>query len=1857
MKKMKNVYKYLIAALTTATVFGCALAAIKIYRDNSSEVVGPVNPKVREFKNVFLQANQKPKISLYDRTKSREINAKFLIDLDEKTQEFTSKVEYKNKVVPYSEFFEDFYKENGFLPIFEFDYGSFKFYNEYLEAVSPEEFYKFAQWFVKNVSWGPEMISLKSFSIVKGVERNGNAITLGAHSNTNKEEQTIKFYPDAFFGGLPIYSTLSGQGNAAESLLYKVNSKTMSLEELNFLVNNAVNTNIAGNITSDFSNPDLNLVFRNLLFGKKLVGQKVYAYVDDIFNVKVLVKANSQEEAIKKIEQSTKHIDSIFINENLVKEYTIQKASKNTEAQLAKNLAKDLDLPKRDENNPYHLEGDSILYLELVDSENQKLDFFISEFDYSPQTVFSLKDLQEIQDQNFIHFLDFYNLEIYKNKSVNFSTNLPLNQENLKNPDFDIHFGNTKIQILNKDSNFDENNYKEGVLIKDISKENKTLKLTLNVDDADVEFSFEADKITKSEYNFLDKLLTQLGYVNDFVPNVVTLDQDTLDKNGNKIQTYSLYTDAYKNLLEDIKEKMPYLLRHKQGKHVVKVLNDQGFYEFKIEDGDYLGFDINDTLGLWAVLKLSDPNFKSMSSDFLKFVGAHEYGHHVTLTGARALGNLEYDPVLVSSQSPRFSTIIDNFYDPVALDKYLSARTHLKRQSSDLYNKSENKEYSDKKGNFTNFGFLTKDGTYAYETESDIWGTQKNNPSLADALNNTKRRFLQNFEGLKKALEERKKMYNYADEVSLYDIFTLNALDEESGTLNPGTNGVAQYFVKDENGNYKFQDASIKNLVGLIKDGSNNPLVFDEQTNKFKLFEWQKDDLNIRILVKPESANKSLLDLTQEDFNIQLAQEEKFELASMDIKYIQAIIDPQNPLAFVPPRLIITYALRNRQNNNLVQNLGTSLTLANQRFVQSYLGANEATPLTSTRNVGNYVSKIYVKDDTNKDYVKVPLNTYLEKEDLDFLIAKENEFNNSIDSLLVKRFFLGGWDNSATKIDYDWLLNVYDPRFSFALGDEDLDSYGNNVRALEYFRDFVNSRNYDDIKQSGGFEFNKKSYSNTPESFAISYFGYWQNINSDISTFAEGDLTDVRKYARYAENSRDSLTPLFALNNYIFRNPSDIFDQYLRFSSLMAAGVKLNSTHEYVVNTNSNKVIYDSEGNATDTRNNYKESNLGKFGVGLKSVFQGLIGYVDDFETFADGEFLKPTYWYADLQNKPIKKENSSTARYSVLKLIINPDAVESDYKQGFFNAFANKNEKDLKVLNNVEEVFEFISVDYAKANAEYVDDKFKLNWDIDYVKSKFNIEEYNQKMNEYLNNYQGFKISASELQELKDLYSKDVNENMQFLANDLMNRFLNSPYAPLVKSYKLKDLSDSVKWILDKNSNITFISHPSLTINPNANETTKVQNYLNYIKDFAQKHNIDYEKLNINDLQILNGQTTFFLPDLFVSGSADFKLIGKFNSLNTPSSDVEDAFETKTSNSTADIFSDYAYSFAEQINRDYLQATYTPSADEFGNKPKFLSGINEINTGLEYIVDSTSTQKFKDNAHSYEALRSTFVNLIAPLYKEQLNVESVIYKKNTTSSVIDKGSNFENSSNYNNSYFGVIRTFNNGWYKDRWYRNILNWDMYDEFGNDYVDETIQLLDLKGQKINSRAKAYWNYYIQSLGVGDRNISGLWRDSDKDAVSFYGYFDLEKSKNLKYIAFENTQTKEVKYVPVSVENTNNLFYFTKQDPINATSDQYKHTLKDEEYLDKDKQLRKGLASWVSDYTLVSHYYNTTLKPGSSYRIFFADANKQLIEEANLGSLKTLTENQKTYAQAPLRLKKEVHNDQQSVIVDVFNQFNT
>ncbi|QZE12209.1 PDxFFG protein [Mycoplasma sp. Ms02] len=1964
MKKLKNSHKYGIASLSFIASFAIAMGSIALFTKNSDEVKGAKNAEEHNLVNTFINVrSQKPKLRFLDRTKTQQLAS---MDV-EKDAELETVLKGQNGSVSYDNYFESFYTENGFLPILEVDYGSFKFYNEYLEAVSPKEFFDFTDWFVKNVSWGPEMVTLKSFSIVKGVERNGNSITLGAHANTNKEDQTIRFFPDAFFGSLSMYSEIGGQGNADDALLYKINNKTIGFDEVKTAVESTALLNSRENDKADASSK---VSFRNLTLAHKLINKHVYFYeMDDIFFGnnpkngldKMIILASSQKEAHEKIDrifkETYKHSEnppiSPFIDD--IKEYRVNYVAAGTYDQLSKDskISKDLlsidSIPEEsDPNYRFYVQSGNkkpkrlVISLRELDGPLTKF-AEIYDYDYSVGALTQLSELGELQTEGLVHFLDYYNIAGLLKKDFTFYQVLPEEElpgsttvVDLNNPDLEYSFKFNEIDLLSEVKDYSKENLRN-VRVTDISVENGVLNLEFTeVVSSDEEqprkyvYRIDSKNYSSSEYKFFEGFMRSQKYKKLYDPYTIKLVEDYKDSNGNSIQKYGLFASVYENLIRELEQKMPYLLSDKNGLHIERVLNEKGYFDYKVVDGPYRGLSTDDTIGLWAILKLSDPEFKSMSSDFLRFVGAHEYGHHITLSAAADLGNKEYDPVLLSAQNPRSSTVINNFWNPIALRNFLDARTHLDLRTSNVYEKGE--AFKNQKGSFNNYGFPTKDGSYVYETATDIWGTDKTGDVIPEIIDNKERRFVQDWKGIQEALKARKEKYNLSDDVKLFDLYTLNAIDEDSGTINPGFSGPSEYFSKNDDGSYEFKRFSIEQIVKDLKDGQGNQIPFDAKKQSFAIYNKQHYytrmlfGLNQPEIIKKGKVINSLEDITVNDILYRIGTIPVTDSTSSlstdndgkvgaEIQKINSYFRPNetstNPKGFS----IAIEEIEGEKYLKISYGLIYDVEFTNVRTKTLYYKlVEEEHPFDSSKKIKNivfaeeltqneiaeadvdyYVRKNLVKTKDNTVYQPAPVLRPLSLAEKTKIEENETKFNENMNKLIFQRFSISGWNSDATSLKLTPSFNVRWNLIARLLNDKAFDSEGNLKDQLIKYRDFINSRDY----ENGSTTYTEAW--NTPEPAA--YFGpqrkdsfallNGQKSVQEMFKFEDAELTKYAAQDFFNRNVaiRINYTPESFMFERLIAQYVSNFDNRGTGSNILYLNkdFMLTINPEAVLVTQSDESIKSQESvvkNGFVNLFGYKPMTIGESTTKLVTKESGVEEFVNTVVGSFDKEVLKvkqsddegyvlPYLWASNL-NELLPAQASNATR---TKFAINAKADINNSVTGLFNAFVfnkynpEKTNNELHIIQSLGEFFKFASVDYEKAVAKEDSNGNKyLEWDIDYVETKIDLSEFAKRLKNFLENESDLFSTAEEKEELLSIVS-NFETNKQKIANIAMDRFRKSAYARFSKVIRLKDQQNS-QWIFDKDLGVsrfkqTFIDVLKKEDGPRSLFTW--EEFLPYMKNWYKDHKINFDNTDTFDVTLL-GEDKFFSTDATVAGedkNSNTKDYGswiwrifKMTINPTVSSDVENLVSTRISTDTASFFSDYAYSFAEQINRDFLQITYTPSNKDFGNALPYVTGINEVNTGLEYMVDASKTQKWKDNvvkAEDLEALMKTSLKeIITENYNKEVNKGLDVQK-----SVLAQESGFKELNELTSSYFGELRTFNNGWYKDRWMKKMVEWELYDQKGNDYEDTTIRIKDLKGETVTSRARSFWIYHIKSLGVGDRNISGMWRDAQRDAVAFYGYFDKEKAlqegAKLKYVAFEDTQSKELRYLPVNVENTNNMFYFTKQDPINAdiSATPYKHTLEQEEYKDKNGNLRTGFVSWVSDYALVSKYRNNLLSPGRSYRVFFADENKKEIENGDLGSFQSLSENSKLYTQAPLRMEKQENNGKVDVILHVKDQFNT
>ncbi len=1368
--------------------------------------------------------------------------------------------------------------------------------------------------------------------------------------------------------------------------------------------------------------------------------------------------------------------------------------------------------------------------------------------------------------------------------------------------------------------------------ISDIKKNGSSLEVTIkNVDPENafgsetkfgskfVKFSVDANA-DKNIIKNMNEFFSVLGYKKMVAPSVIKEENEVSNpETGKSERSYDVFADAYEGLTDELLKEVPYAGEWLEGLHIKKSINSDGVMEYSLENGYYLGFTKNSRVGLWAILKMSDPNFKGISTDFLKFVGAHEYGHHITLNGAHDLSNKGSDPIFVSALTPNATPNINNYYSKDAVELYLKARTHVELGTKRLLDEfgalKDYGEYAEfrfaKKGKDGKITFDDKpdDAIKSMEKESDIWGVGLEDRDLWKALSNKNRRFLQDFAGMLEAVKNRREQNGLkgADEkwLSPFDMWVINAIDYYSGTLNPTVNSAlkdaakVKYMVKNDKGEYEFKEASLSMLKGIIKDGQGKLIEFEE-------------------VIK-------------------------------------------NGLKVIEPKVVE--------------------------------GVKDAE--------GNYViiHKVLMHNADGSPVLSVPLNVdltdtkspYYDKNAVKFVNDKINTIVKTIKSLIVDRFNINGWNTSDTRLSLDPTISI----------------------------DYPETRNI----------FGTRLPSTVTNMFSNIYKNYLANRDPDQGYYKKGKDGQIPfiKYYNKDGSENTSSNILKALpSNLIYENP------------------------RYYINRNNSSAPHTVNGTSSDIKLGHVLGALFNSGNSLNNNINGGAGqilWIDKdtmympnvkLETaFADPFFAqslprdylqvfnskKIIKWLSKYTPTFITSSSNPNGIWNMLDssghVISFPDTSKADFTQvsklkmnyteslkrldhnvltGLFNSFASAISKDGSIeFEDYKKWLEFVNVDLTKA--KYDKNSDTVNWTVDYVNSKVDIEKFKKAYKTEIIDKLGnmTEMSEEEKNVFREFYKKaSADSSNQMWANDIMRRFSSSLFAMFNSALtfdKLKDKNKDAMWIFDQKHGYGEFKKQEFKIDGADRKKWEIgaEDTIKTYEKLAEKFEVDLKAITLVDSLVFDGKIQLYTDQTFVHVALQqYELVNIFTSLANaafhtgPSNDVKNYFINKTERKFNELFSDYTYNFAEVINRDNLQITYSPSNHDFGNMPSFLSNISESNTGLEYVVDGTTTAKWKSKALKLNdrSGRNGITNAILDYERLADNEEkykadalNLRYKK----AVLSEDKNLSDDSNYNNSYFGEFQSINNGWFKDRWYRDFLGFKLYDDKGKEIVDDTIRIKDLEGKVVNTRARAYWQYYIQSQGVGKRNISGIWRDGSKDAVAMFGYLSSDIADKANYIAFKDKKTGEVKTLKITKDNTSNMFYYKTQNIENekrhneAKSDEerskIRHTLADEQYDYSDangKHKGKGFVSWVSDYGIMSKYRNALLLPGHTYSVYFSsdEQGTKDILNADLGQWESIAENGKTFSQASIRMAKsekpykidENGNKVYEHILYVYDQFN-
>ncbi|MCV3743535.1 PDxFFG protein [Ureaplasma sp. ES3154-GEN] len=426
---------------------------------------------------------------------------------------------------------------------------------------------------------------------------------------------------------------------------------------------------------------------------------------------------------------------------------------------------------------------------------------------------------------------------------------------------------------------------------------------------------------------------------------------------------------------------------------------------------------------------------------------------------------------------------------------------------------------------------------------------------------------------------------------------------------------------------------------------------------------------------------------------------------------------------------------------------------------------------------------------------------------------------------------------------------------------------------------------------------------------------------------------------------------------------------------------------------------------------------------------------------------------------------------------------------------------------------------------------------------------------------------------------------------------------------------------------------------------------------------------------------------------------------LNSPSSDGATAFEAINNDYQRSLT--LQASFTKQAITGYVDllsfARNQLSADDinFENKALLINSLESISTSANELL-KTATNNVDDLTFMLDTLKNQYERLISTLTDNNLsdvlsvvnekfdqltlsleltneqknsllnnltNLQNHIYLflvayneiKNPLSEYMKKASNklfvlddFENFESIRQAdpnrlnYIGQTKITNNGYFKDRWLRKALNWELYDENRNPVIDTHIKIKDLKNNTIQDRARAMWIYSLRSQGIGDRTLTGVFRNEQLDSTLFWGFVESKYADKIKKLAFKPLNSESVVYIDLTTNNTNNLFYLKRQGDIST-----KHTLSDE-----------GYVSWTSDYAILANYTNALVNINSEekFELFFVDENNERVLDdqgrnlLTLGSRKYVAENTKSYNTAPIyAYQSDDPAEANKVLIKIQNQF--
>ncbi|MGZ9797045.1 PDxFFG protein [Mycoplasma sp. 4013] len=1832
MKKLKLSLKAKVLLSASIITFTSAItvAAMYGYANNSDEVRGSSLPVSKEeLKNDFSKLYNEnheltPEIFITDPSKE---NAVGFISPDYKSFGFNDN---KSKLYSFEDFFNEYYKRYNESFILAVKYGSFTFYDEYVLAVKPDKFIDFSKWFINNVAWGPDLLTLDSFRLVPGVEQNGNAITLGSHSTLHKEVSEIKFFPDAFFGSMPVYSVIGGAGNRTDSLTYA----TFKDQQDKVTVDNFLATIPLASAIKNSRSAN-NLPFLSLYNPNRLLGETFKIFIP---------KTTRLEDTLILPKDLTAYTFTLETKD--VNLPTFDSSGHSDAPKITYDSLVDAKVTKVTSSKPNNSDN-RILSIEFsykdADGKDAKFVYAAAENEIDPYFELNYKTFKAILDPKLKHFLDFFDVKAYEGQTLWIYAD--------ENANLSAYA--SKVEAMNSIDSLrdwskvpqESKNRLREFKVKSIDVKNKRLEITLENTNTNIPLiiTFDAMHMSDAENKLFEQFKDAVGYKGSINPISIKSgpeDISIVDKNGRPLRglstrKYQIYNEVYTGLVDKVLKKFPQLAKKLNGPHIQRTINDQGFYDYKLVEGDYYGLRDSDRIGLPLLLSATIDNYEGISTDFLKYVATHEYGHHYTLDQSQAL-NQDSNAVVVGGISTRGGLTETSYYSAKSLRNYLKARTNLDFVRVNAL--GQQTEDTDTTGQYIRFLFKDKNGKFVRETDKQIWGNPIPNSDVFSVLDEKDRRFLQDFKGMQEAAKLRG--------ARLGDLFIANSFDENSGTLNPFIEGVSKTFEKkqiDGKDVYVFKEVAISDIVENIRDGLGKSLkdvikIASPNSITISVVETQKDANAATIATKINVFDKD----GKPAINVPLNE-------PLDEKSLDYISEQTNIIKSTIESLLITRFADSGWNTRdtdfggvigpirktLLQ--GTNFT--DNGFVDSLKYRSDAVELDAD---SNRIDQIY-QNNTKRPGTRRALE-YTALTDKGDLYTNLSEIIDTYVGFILENQNRGSQFQDGY---YAQLLNV----FAFVKDGKIQKGYTFPLILNNHFSDKV-LYNPDENGQSDLWPYARQFNSDNNASgrpqmnpaYGIMFSGFGlYNIDQD------------KKFVPF-------LAGIDADGNVVSK---DTFQSIIRNPRSFSALVKKIAFVNFNKNTVKNYNLY----------NSFNKEFLATVKNGNQSETTAAF---DDFEKFI--EFTSIDYSKASLE--PLTVKDGAP----VIKFNWDVDYVKTKFDFDAFKAAVATSDESAENKSRIaaasdqelanELMLRFRNSDYFWTVTDF-NPATQLKENQAIFSSKYGIDILSNTFTDSFYFDKKFMVDNELITPTQERTSYDALE-LQKIFSDYITGIVGKDSATKILEFtNTQDLYQFVGNIITylgqgyrDNDRIWYLRRAVYTVFNNGYPSSDILEY-----NSTRVENLLNDKFTDYIYSIPETLTRDYVQTTYVPATADFGNLPTYltnaNEAYTGQDYVIDATKLKIWNEHKNSYSNIINASFDAVRAEAFDKLFNETKDIYFKNSldrqikESLASENQIeiqkldnrNAQIDKELKTQITDEQKKQLESEKATNIASKNQlqeankklneeIAKLFEEQDKQLQDTYEKvigvykGKLSDVSDSNGRNEDRSS---SYFGKLITKSNGYFQDRYQKVAIGMQLYDDNGKEIMDDDIRLKDFKNQPIKSRPRAFFISQLRNFGIGERTVAGIFRNKRIDSLALYGYVSNEDAKKIKQLRFTDVETGEQKFLPINIKGTNNVFYLKQQGDASS-----KVRVEDE-----------GYTSWISDFGVMAKYRNTLLLPKHQYYIQFVDENNKVVSDFTLGDVTQLAENGKTGTQASVTIRHNEDSktqDKGKAIIKIDYQFN-